>query len=113
MDRTKASDAFNAGSIPVGCIYIALAIFMTIEDSRSVDSIVFVWGSRMRLLVLRRCALGRGNGLLLSRLPAVGPQRIGDRTCHHHDYDKRNQEFGILYNKITNRCLIIHVITHS
>ena len=24
MDRTKASDAFNAGSIPVGCIYITL-----------------------------------------------------------------------------------------
>ena len=23
-DRTKASDAFNAGSIPVGCIYITL-----------------------------------------------------------------------------------------
>ena len=21
MDRTKASDAFNAGSIPVGCIF--------------------------------------------------------------------------------------------
>lgn len=26
MDRTKASDAFNAGSIPVGCIYITLII---------------------------------------------------------------------------------------
>ena len=24
MDRTKASDAFNAGSIPVGCICITL-----------------------------------------------------------------------------------------
>lgn len=26
MDRTEASDAFNAGSIPVGCIYITLII---------------------------------------------------------------------------------------
>ena len=26
MDRTEASDAFNAGSIPVGCIYITLTI---------------------------------------------------------------------------------------
>ena len=24
MDRTEASDAFNAGSIPVGCIYTTL-----------------------------------------------------------------------------------------
>ena len=27
MDRTEASDAFNAGSIPVGCIYITLVLF--------------------------------------------------------------------------------------
>ena len=25
MDRTEASDAFNAGSIPVGCICVTLA----------------------------------------------------------------------------------------
>ena len=30
MDRTKASDAFNAGSIPVGCIYITLALIMSL-----------------------------------------------------------------------------------
>ena len=26
MDRTKASDAFNAGSIPVGCIFCGINV---------------------------------------------------------------------------------------
>ena len=30
-DRTKASDAFNAGSIPVGCIYITLGICAVVK----------------------------------------------------------------------------------
>ncbi len=30
MDRTKASDAFNAGSIPVGCIYVTLIYNMLV-----------------------------------------------------------------------------------
>ena len=33
MDRTEASDAFNAGSIPVGCIYITLIIGREIREA--------------------------------------------------------------------------------
>ena len=33
MDRTEASDAFNAGSIPVGCIYITLIIGREIKEA--------------------------------------------------------------------------------
>lgn len=33
MDRTEASDAFNAGSIPVGCIYITLIIWREMREA--------------------------------------------------------------------------------
>ena len=33
MDRTEASDAFNAGSIPVGCIYITLIIVREMREA--------------------------------------------------------------------------------
>ena len=32
MDRTEASDAFNAGSIPVGCIFIFFRIALQIME---------------------------------------------------------------------------------
>lgn len=39
MDRTKASDAFNAGSSPVGCIYITLDTEAKIKRKVSYESI--------------------------------------------------------------------------
>ena len=38
MDRTKASDAFNAGSIPVGCICITLDMCVTILKDGKYES---------------------------------------------------------------------------
>ena len=53
MDRTKASDAFNAGSIPVGCIYITLALIMPFAESR------------MRLFrLLRKCCICRDTSFI-------------------------------------------------
>ena len=57
MDRTEASDAFNAGSIPVGCIYITLIIgremreaacgFLQFKDYFRIRKGLYMWKEKI------------------------------------------------------------------
>ena len=47
MDRTEASDAFNAGSIPVGCICVTLAYVSSGKICQTFD------GCKFTAIVLR------------------------------------------------------------
>ena len=60
MDRTEASDAFNAGSIPVGCIYITLIIgremreaacgFLQFKEYFRIRKGLYMWKEKLHFL---------------------------------------------------------------
>jgi hypothetical protein len=66
MDRTKASDAFNAGSIPVGC---------------TVHHLVFLYGALESAAVHVTCSMGTAVFHIRLRKAARYAEEAADRVC--------------------------------